>query len=138
MQAVHVQAPAGLSGRMAPVRVDEAHPNSLSGTVVGAPGEADDAVAPTASSAGGGCGALGGGACVKPVQPPEAESTTLVQFDDNSLLPLLFGQHDQNLARIEQQLGVSLVSRGNRLAISGSARGDAGRQAGPWTPFTSG
>ncbi len=56
---------------------------------------------------------------MKPVQPPEAESTTLVQFDDNSLLPLLFGQHDQNLARIEQQLGVSLVSRGNRLAISG-------------------
>ena len=43
-----------------------------------------------------------------------------LQFDDNSLLPLLFGQHDENLARIEQQLGVSLVSRGNRLAISGT------------------
>ncbi len=44
---------------------------------------------------------------------------TLLQFDDNSLLPLLYGQHDQNLARIEQQLGVRLASRGNRVAISG-------------------
>ena len=42
-----------------------------------------------------------------------------LQFDDNRLLPQLFGQHDQNLARIEQELGVSLVSRGNQLAISG-------------------
>jgi phosphate starvation-inducible PhoH-like protein len=44
-----------------------------------------------------------------------------LQFDDNRLLPLLFGQHDQNLARIEQELGVSLVSRGNQLAITGPA-----------------
>ena len=43
----------------------------------------------------------------------------LLQFDDNSLLPLLFGEHDQHLARIEQRLGVSLISRGNRLAIEG-------------------
>jgi phosphate starvation-inducible PhoH-like protein len=57
---------------------------------------------------------------VKPVQPPETESTALLVFDDNSLLPVLFGQHDQNLARIEQQLGVALVTRGNRLSISGS------------------
>src|SRR5262249_61938573 len=32
---------------------------------------------------------------------------------------MLFGEYDQNLARIEQELGVSLVSRGNQLAISG-------------------
>jgi phosphate starvation-inducible PhoH-like protein len=44
-----------------------------------------------------------------------------LQFDDNRLLPLLFGQHDQNLARIEQELGVSLVSRGNQVAITGPA-----------------
>ena len=43
----------------------------------------------------------------------------VLQFDDNSLLPLLYGEHDQNLARIESQLGVSLASRGNRLAITG-------------------
>ena len=43
----------------------------------------------------------------------------LLQFEDNTLLPLLYGEHDQNLARLEKQLGVSLVSRGNRLAIHG-------------------
>ena len=44
---------------------------------------------------------------------------TLIQFEDNSLLPQLFGQHDQHLARLEAQLGVSVATRGNRLAISG-------------------
>jgi phosphate starvation-inducible PhoH-like protein len=44
-----------------------------------------------------------------------------LEFDDNRLLALLFGEYDQNLARIEQQLGVTLVSRGNQLAISGPA-----------------
>ncbi len=49
------------------------------------------------------------------------EATPLyVTFDDNALLPSLFGAHDQNLARIEQRLGVALVSRGNRVAITGA------------------
>jgi len=53
-----------------------------------------------------------------------------MQFDDNSLLPQLFGERDENLDRIERQLGVSLVSRGNRIAISGpSARTDVARTA---------
>ncbi len=51
----------------------------------------------------------------------EGEIQFRLQFDDNSLLPLLFGEHDRYLARIEQQLGVLLVGRGNRLAISGPA-----------------
>jgi phosphate starvation-inducible PhoH-like protein len=42
-----------------------------------------------------------------------------VEFDDNRLLPFLYGEHDQNLSRIEQELAVSLVPRGNVLAISG-------------------
>jgi phosphate starvation-inducible PhoH-like protein len=42
-----------------------------------------------------------------------------LQFDDNRLLPMLFGEHEQNLSRIEVQLGVSLISRGNRLTIAG-------------------
>ena len=42
-----------------------------------------------------------------------------VQFDDNRLLPLLFGEHDKHLVQIEQRLGVSLISRGNHVAISG-------------------
>ena len=44
-----------------------------------------------------------------------------LEFDDNLLLPLLYGERDQHLDRIERQLGVSLITRGNRLAISGSA-----------------
>nr|WP_298688280.1 PhoH family protein [uncultured Dongia sp.] len=44
-----------------------------------------------------------------------------LQFEDNRLLPQLFGQHDKHLARIEQELGVSMVPRGNQLAISGPA-----------------
>jgi phosphate starvation-inducible PhoH-like protein len=51
--------------------------------------------------------------------PARAEAPILLQFDDNTLLPLLFGEHDRNLARIEQRLGVRLSSRGNRLAIEG-------------------
>jgi len=43
----------------------------------------------------------------------------LLQFDDNALLPLLYGEHDQHLARVEQQLGVRVAARGNRLEISG-------------------
>lgn len=53
-----------------------------------------------------------------------------MQFDDNSLLPQLFGERDGNLDRIERELGVSLVSRGNRLAIAGpQASADVARNA---------
>ena len=44
---------------------------------------------------------------------------TQLEFHDHSLLPLLFGEHDRNLARIEQKLNVSLVAVGNTLRISG-------------------
>ena len=47
-----------------------------------------------------------------------ARALTL-QFADNALLPLLFGDHDRHLVRLEQGLGVKLSSRGNRVAISG-------------------
>ena len=42
-----------------------------------------------------------------------------LQFDDNALLPLLYGEHDQHLARLEQKLGVQVAARGNRFEISG-------------------
>ena len=42
-----------------------------------------------------------------------------VNFEDNRLLPLLYGEHDKHLAQIESRLGVSLISRGNHLAITG-------------------
>jgi len=42
-----------------------------------------------------------------------------LQFPDNLLLPLLLGDHDRHLVRLEQRLGVRLSCRGNRIAISG-------------------
>src|ERR1700745_4491567 len=50
-----------------------------------------------------------------------AEGRTQLEFDDNLLLPLLYGERDQHLDRIERQLGVSVFTRGNRLSIAGSA-----------------
>ena len=53
-----------------------------------------------------------------------------LQFDDNRLAALLYGHHDSHLARIEAQLGVSLISRGNRLTIAGPEGGaEAARAA---------
>jgi phosphate starvation-inducible PhoH-like protein len=42
-------------------------------------------------------------------------------FENNSLLPALFGEHDRHLAQIERVLDVWVTSRGNRLALSGSS-----------------
>ncbi len=58
------------------------------------------------------------------VAPP-----TFLQFDDNRLLSALYGEHDRHLARIEQGLGISLMSRGNQIGISGNPEAvDHGRQ----------
>ena len=46
-------------------------------------------------------------------------SEARLQFDDNNLLPVLYGAHDRNLARLEQKFGVSMRARGNELAIDG-------------------
>ena len=43
----------------------------------------------------------------------------VIDFDDTRLLAPLFGEHDRHLARIEQRLSLSLVPRGNRVAILG-------------------
>jgi phosphate starvation-inducible PhoH-like protein len=45
----------------------------------------------------------------------------VVAFDDNRLTQELFGEFDQNLALIEQRLGVEAVARGNEVTLSGSA-----------------
>ncbi len=52
--------------------------------------------------------------------PALARSLTMT-FSDNTLLPMLLGDHDRHLARIEQKLGVRLACRGNRIGISGTA-----------------
>ncbi len=50
-----------------------------------------------------------------------AAGRSQLEFDDNLLLPALYGERDQHLDRIERQLGVSLVPRGNLLSIAGPA-----------------
>ena len=42
-----------------------------------------------------------------------------LEFDDNRLLPALYGDFDRHLARIEQLLGVTVASRGNSVIITG-------------------
>ena len=51
----------------------------------------------------------------------EGEAPLYLTFDDNRLLPALFGEHDEHLARIEQALGVWVTSRGNHVALTGPA-----------------
>ena len=57
------------------------------------------------------------------------EAGAHIRFDDNSLLPLLFGDHDRHLVRIEHALGVVLRSRGNEVAISGPPSAVAATEA---------
>jgi phosphate starvation-inducible protein PhoH and related proteins len=54
-----------------------------------------------------------------PPPPPRDVPSQLMSFDDNSLLAHLVGEHDRNLGRIEQRLGVRLVARGNQISIDG-------------------
>ena len=42
-----------------------------------------------------------------------------IQFDDNTLLPALFGHHDEHLLQIERLLDITLRYRGNHLEIQG-------------------
>ena len=67
-------------------------------------------------------GSLGEGrAITRPIPSAPEQRSIQLQFDDNALLPLLYGEHDRHLVRIEQRLGVKLGSRGNRLTIAGSS-----------------
>lgn len=50
------------------------------------------------------------------------DSATLV-FQNNQLLPMLFGEQDEFLTRIEKALGIQITSRGNMCALSGPAQG---------------
>jgi phosphate starvation-inducible PhoH-like protein len=42
-----------------------------------------------------------------------------IEFDDNDLLPVLFGEHNANLNVLEKSLGISISGRGNHLVIEG-------------------
>ena len=47
----------------------------------------------------------------------------VIEFDNNRLLPELYGEHGKHLARIEQTLDVSLANRGNQVFVSGDQEG---------------
>ncbi len=54
------------------------------------------------------------------VRPDETDILTLA-FDDNRLLSLVCGEHDEHLALVEHKLAVVITPRGNRLAVRGPA-----------------
>jgi len=56
-----------------------------------------------------------------PLAASSGSKSVALQFPDNTLLPLLLGDHDRHLVRVEQGLGVRVSCRGNRVAISGEA-----------------
>ena len=51
------------------------------------------------------------------------EIKTTLEFENYKLLPFLFGDHDRNIARIEQKLRVSIGCFGNQIEIKGSEKG---------------
>jgi phosphate starvation-inducible protein PhoH and related proteins len=52
--------------------------------------------------------------------PAKRDILTLA-FDDNRLLSLLCGEHDEHLALVEHRLGVDITPRGNRVSVRGQA-----------------
>ena len=57
----------------------------------------------------------------------EEQPVLQVSFEDASLVPLLFGEHDRNLARIEQNFDVRVTGHSSPLAIAG-AQAEAAKQ----------
>ncbi len=49
----------------------------------------------------------------------DASDTLTLSFDDNRLLALMLGEHDQHLTLIENRLGVDITPRGNQVALRG-------------------
>ena len=48
-------------------------------------------------------------------------NTIRMEFEDNGILALVTGEHNQNLAQIEAALDVTLDSFGNSITVSGAA-----------------
>lgn len=49
----------------------------------------------------------------------ENYTSGVLEFEDNLLLPSLYGEHNVNLARIEHEFGCELSGKGNLLSIEG-------------------
>jgi len=51
---------------------------------------------------------------------PNGPNALPLEFEDNALVRLLCGAHDEHLARIEKTLDVTIIAKGNRFAIAGA------------------
>jgi phosphate starvation-inducible PhoH-like protein len=60
---------------------------------------------------------------LRPVRNPAAGTVgeVTLTFADNARLPLLYGDYNRHLVKVEQWLGVRCADRGNRLTITGPA-----------------
>ena len=60
---------------------------------------------------------------VAPREPAAAADGTsselALTFDDNRLTSIVFGQYDQNIAKLERRLGVTTTANGNHVSIKG-------------------
>lgn len=54
----------------------------------------------------------------RPIVDPDAAEVTLA-FDDNRYASLVFGQYDQNLAKLERKLGILANANGNHVTLKG-------------------
>lgn len=60
---------------------------------------------------------------VSPTSENALASQLELAFDDNKLAAQLYGDFDQNLALVEQRLGVTATPRGNHVLLKGGATG---------------
>ena len=49
----------------------------------------------------------------------EKEFSKTISFDDNLILPVIFGEHDKHLKVLEDELKIQILPRGNFLKIIG-------------------
>ena len=57
---------------------------------------------------------------LSPKEKSSDSQSVTISFDDNLVLPVIFGEHDKNLKTIEQELGIVILPRGNFLKIVGN------------------
>jgi phosphate starvation-inducible PhoH-like protein len=55
----------------------------------------------------------------KPETGTRSADNLTLSFENNKLVPLLFGQFDEHLAMLEQMLEIEAVAKGNKVALSG-------------------
>jgi len=52
---------------------------------------------------------------------PDGQAELTLTFEDNRLAALVFGQYDQNLAKLERRLGVEANANGNHVTLKGGS-----------------